>query len=121
MYVYKWNEFIRGQAAGSISSNSEHSLYFLVVIRDLAQSLLVKNIRLIKATYRGRYRQKKLDLKGFILVELVVVIASGGGFFVFKKVQEAVNDPDAGYVDDDEDYDANSSVDEDDNEPVQTE
>ena len=33
---------------------------------------------------------KKLDLKGFILVELVVVIASGGGFFVFKKVQEEV-------------------------------
>lgn len=35
--------------------------------------------------------RKKLDLKGFILVELVVVIASGGGFFVFKKVQEEVN------------------------------
>ena len=34
--------------------------------------------------------RKKLDLKGFILVELVVVIASGGGFFVFKKVQEEV-------------------------------
>ena len=55
-------------------------------------------------------------------------------FFVFKKVQEkkkeqeaAKPDPDADYVDDDEDYgydpefendDADSSVDEDDNEPV---
>ena len=43
---------------------------------------------MIKAAYRGRHGQKKLDLKGFTLVELVFVIASGGGFFVFKKVQE---------------------------------
>ena len=61
-------------------------------------------------------------------------LACGGGFFVFKKVQEkkkaqeaAKPDPDADYVDDNEDYgydpefeddDADSSVDEDDNEPV---
>ena len=64
----------------------------------------------------------------------LIVLAWGGGFFVFKKVQEkkkeqeaAKPDPDADYVDDDEDYgydpefeddDADSSVDEDDNEPV---
>ena len=64
----------------------------------------------------------------------LIVFACGGGFFVFKKVQEkkkaqeaAKPDPDADYVDDDEDYgydpefeddDAGSSVDEDDNEPV---
>ena len=58
----------------------------------------------------------------------------GGGFFVFKKVQEkkkeqeaAKPDPDADYVDDNEDYgydpeyeddDVDSSVDEDDNEPL---
>ena len=64
----------------------------------------------------------------------LIVLACGGGFFVFKKVQEkkkaqeaAKPDPDADYVDDDEDYgydpefeddDADSSVDEDDNEPV---
>ena len=64
----------------------------------------------------------------------LIVLACGGGFFVFKKVQEkkkeqeaAKPDPDADYVDDDEDYgydpefeddDEDSSVDEDDNEPV---
>lgn len=64
----------------------------------------------------------------------LIVLACGGGFFVFKKVQEkkkeqeaAKPDPDADYVDDDDDYgydpefeddDADSSVDEDDNEPV---
>ena len=64
----------------------------------------------------------------------LLVLACGGGFFVFKKVQEkkkaqeaAKPDPDADYVDDDEDYgydpefeddDADRSVDEDDNEPV---
>ena len=64
----------------------------------------------------------------------LIVLVCGGGFFVFKKVQEkkkaqeaAKPDPDADYVDDDEDYgydpefeddDADSSVDEDDNEPV---
>ena len=64
----------------------------------------------------------------------LIVLACGGGFFVFKKIQEkkkeqeaAKPDPDADYVDDDEDYgydpefeddDADSSVDEDDNEPV---
>ena len=64
----------------------------------------------------------------------LIVLACGGGLFVFKKVQEkkkeqeaAKPDPDANYVDDDEDYgydpefeddDADSSVDEDDNEPV---
>ena len=64
----------------------------------------------------------------------LIVFACGGGFFVFKKVQEkkkaqeaAKPDPDADYVDDDEDYgydpefeddDEDSSVDEDDNEPV---
>ena len=62
----------------------------------------------------------------------LIVLACGGGFFVFKKVQKkaqevAKPDPDADYVDDDEDYgydpefeddDADSSVDEDDNEPV---
>ena len=64
----------------------------------------------------------------------LIVLACGGGFFVFKKVQEkkkeqeaAKPDPDADYVDDDEDYgydpefeddDADSSVGEDDNEPV---
>ena len=64
----------------------------------------------------------------------LLVLACGGGFFVFKKVQEkkkaqeaAKPDPDADYVDDDEDYgydpefeddDADNSVDEDDNEPV---
>ena len=64
----------------------------------------------------------------------LIVLACGGGFFVFKKVQEkkkeqeaAKPDPDADYVDDDEDYgydpefeddDADSSVDEDDHEPV---
>ena len=58
----------------------------------------------------------------------LIVLACGGGFFVFKKVQEkkkeekaAKPDPDADYVDDDEDYgydpefeddDADSSVDE---------
>ena len=63
----------------------------------------------------------------------LIVLACGGGFFVFKKVQEkkkaqeaAKPDPDADYVDDDEDYgydpefeddDEDSSVDEDDNEP----
>lgn len=41
----------------------------------------------------------------------LIVFACGGGFFVFKKVQEkkkaqeaAKPDPDADYVDDDEDY-----------------
>lgn len=41
----------------------------------------------------------------------LIVLACGGGFFVFKKVQEkkkaqeaAKPDPDADYVDDDEDY-----------------
>ena len=64
----------------------------------------------------------------------LIVLACGGGFFVFKKVQEKKKEqeaakpaPDADYVDDDEDYgydpefeddDADSSVDEDDNEPV---
>ena len=64
----------------------------------------------------------------------LIVLACGGGSFVFKKVQEkkkaqeaAKPDPDADYVDDDEDYgydpefeddDADNSVDEDDNEPV---
>ena len=62
----------------------------------------------------------------------LIVLACGGGFFVFKKVQKkaqevAKPDPDADYVDDDEDYgydpefeddDEDSSVDEDDNEPV---
>ena len=64
----------------------------------------------------------------------LIVLVCGGGFFVFKKVQEkkkaqeaAKPDPDADYVDDDEDYgydpefeddDEDSSVDEDDNEPV---
>ena len=64
----------------------------------------------------------------------LIVLACGGGFFVFKKVQEkkkaqeaAKPDPDADYVDDDEDYgydpefeddDVDGSVDEDDNEPV---
>lgn len=60
----------------------------------------------------------------------LIVLACGGGFFVFKKVQEkkkeqeaAKPDPDADYVDDGydpefEDNDADSSVDEDDNEPV---
>ena len=62
----------------------------------------------------------------------LIVLACGGGFFVFKKVQERKKEqeaakpaPDADYVDDDygydpefEDDDADSSVDEDDNEPV---
>ena len=57
----------------------------------------------------------------------LIVLACGGGFFVFKKVHEKKNGPDADYVDDDEDYgyapefeddDVDSSVDEDDNEPV---
>jgi len=64
----------------------------------------------------------------------LIVLASGGVFFVFKKVQKkkktqeaAKPDLDVDYVDDDEDYgygpefeddDADSSVDEDDNEPV---
>ena len=64
----------------------------------------------------------------------LIVLACGGGFFVFKKVQEKKKEqeaakpaPDADYVGDDEDYgydpefeddDADSSVDEDDNEPV---
>ena len=67
------------------------------------------------------------------LLSLIALMA-GGGFFVFKKMQEKKKekeaekpDPDADYVDDDEDYgydpefeddDADSSVDEDDNEPV---
>ena len=62
------------------------------------------------------------------------MLACGGGFFVFKKVHEKKKEqeaaklgPDADYVDDDEDYgyapefeddDVDSSVDEDDNEPV---
>lgn len=62
----------------------------------------------------------------------LIVLACGGGLFVFKKVQEkkkeqeaAKSDPDDDYVDEDygydpefEDDDADSSVDEDDNEPV---
>ena len=77
------------------------------------------------------------DMMGKIMLPAIltlIVFACGGGFFVFKKVQEkkkaqeaAKPDPDADYVDDDEDYgydpefeddDADNSVDEDDNEPV---
>ena len=64
----------------------------------------------------------------------LIVLACGGGFFVFKKVQEkkkaqeaAKPDPDADYVDDDEDYgyseeyeddDVDFIADDEDNEPV---
>lgn len=64
----------------------------------------------------------------------LIVLACGGGFFVFKKVQEkkkeqeaAKPDPDADYVDDDEDYgyseeyeddDVGFIADDEDNEPV---
>ena len=48
----------------------------------------------------------------------LIVFACGGGFFVFKKVQEkkkaqeaAKPDPDADYVDDDEDYGYNEEDD----------
>ncbi len=47
----------------------------------------------------------------------LIVFACGGGFFVFKKVQEkkkaqeaAKPDPDADYVDDDEDYGYDSEL-----------
>ena len=67
------------------------------------------------------------------VVLLVVALIGGGGFFVFKKMQgkkkekeAAKPDPDADYVDDDEDYgyveedddDADFIVDDEDNEPV---
>ena len=64
----------------------------------------------------------------------VIVLAAGGGFFVYKKMQEkkkekeaAKPDPDADYVDDDEDYgyseeyeddDVDFIADDEDNEPV---
>ena len=63
----------------------------------------------------------------------LMVLAGGGGFFAFKKLQAkkkekeaAKPDPDADYVDDDEDYgyveenedDANFTADDEDNEPV---
>ena len=69
----------------------------------------------------------------FPIVLVVVALLGGGGFFVFKKMQEqkqakeaAKPDPDADYVDDDEDYgyveedddDADFIVDDEDNEPV---
>ena len=67
------------------------------------------------------------------VVLLVVALIGGGGFFVFKKMQgkkkekeAAKPDPDADYVDDEEDYgyveedddDADFIVDDEDNEPV---
>ena len=68
------------------------------------------------------------------IVLLVVALLVGGGFFVFKKMQEqkqakeaAKPDPDADYVDDDEDYgyseeyednDVDFIADDEDNEPV---
>ena len=68
------------------------------------------------------------------VVLLVVALIGGGGFFVFKKMQEkkkekeaAKPDPDADYVDDDEDYgyseeyeddDVDFIADDEDNEPV---
>ena len=70
----------------------------------------------------------------FLTIFTLIVLACGGGSFVFKKVQEkkkaqevAKPDPNADYVDGDEDYgydpefeddDADSSVDENDKEPV---
>lgn len=66
-------------------------------------------------------------------VMALIVLAGGGGFFVYKKLQESKKkkesekpDPDADYVDDDEDYgyveedddDADFIVDDEDNEPV---
>lgn len=67
-------------------------------------------------------------------VVAVIVLAAGGGFFVFKKMQDkkkekeaAKPDPDADYVDDDEDYgyseeyeddDVDFIADDEDNEPV---
>ena len=77
-------------------------------------------------------KPKSKNMRPAILT--LIVLACGGGFFVFKKVQEKKKEqeaakpgPDADYVGDDEDYgydpefeddDADSSVDEDDNEPV---
>ena len=56
--------------------------------------------------------EEKPKSKNMLLAILtLIVLACGGGFFVFKKVQEkkkeqeaAKPDPDADYVDDDEDY-----------------
>ena len=88
----------------------------------MAQSLLVKNIRLVKAACRGRHGQEKLDLKGFTLIELMVVIAGGGGFFVFKKVQEVVKPIQMLVIRTmTRTMRQIAPIDEDDNEPVQTE
>lgn len=58
-------------------------------------------------------------------VAALFALLGGGGFFAFKKIQEkkkekeaAKPDPDADYVDDEEDYGYSEEYDEEDNEPV---
>lgn len=58
-------------------------------------------------------------------VVALFALLGGGGFFAFKKIQEkkkekeaAKPDPDADYVDDEEDYGYSEEYDEEDNEPV---
>ena len=92
------------------------------------------SLTLVWAIFLFREKEKKPKSTNMLPAILtLIVLDCGGGFFVFKKVQKkkkqeaAKPDPDADYVDDDEDYwydpefednDADSSVDEDDNEPL---
>ena len=83
-------------------------------------------------TYGAEEKPKSTNMLPAIFT--LIVLACGGGFFVFKKVQEkkkeqeaAKPDPDADYVDDDEGYeydpefeddDVDFIADDEDNEPV---